>query len=881
MRKQITHWVISMTLTLIPLWLNAGTPTVIFDSRSTENPIITGTISDPDYSGALRMGIYIDTIGANSSHSQIIYPTNSFSFTLPSQFYDGQPHTVYFVAVDINSSGGDAGGYEIFSTSYQYVNHLPVISFDNRAIDSKVIEGSIRDDNYSGALRAGIYIDSIGSSSSYSEIIYPTNSFNFSIPAQFYDGQNHTVYFTAVDFDWSGSDAGGYQTFSTTFNIPETLPSNRSPTLTIDNSIPISNSHPVITATAVDPDYSGAIKVNIYVDNVGPDSNTPFNFTLPTRIRDGKAHKVYFLVNDHLSTGADAGGYVTYTKDYNLPSFFIDLIENATSSPVTIEFDQNAHYCVRKPIVAKKGISYILNGNGATITQCSLFAGQKINDLSAVFKERISQEPMFLFHGAEDTASSFTTQVKVTNLNGHFTPENDANFPDAQNQWWAQWYALPRIEQTTHRHAFLLFKNNALVEVDNVEIKDFVSGIIVENKPIAITNINSSIRSAEQYNIKNVKFDGIADNLENLIPLKKTYRVVSAPVDNNPGVYVEPTTYAKAPITYQIINKVPSTLPGLGYDLNNRASEKEDFPLGSGASSSYNWKAFRYYDDVEKKIITLGERVCTPYGIPVYLNNNDQAVQPGSADIVKSYSDNRCLLGGYNMNAVSIRYLWKPCNTVTGCQRNISNIDAWNSGAAVLIESNHNDFNIENISCNVAQNLPNGFSSQGVHLDNCVYISLGQNGVVKNIKANDLYASIVKARAYNTDISDISGHNVQRAVLLSLSNYELVNSDATTTAIVGSMEVTGVRGATIAITESSENISGVALNNQVRLVGTHKTERTNNALISNIYTDVNCTLVSQSQNMLSKVILDTSDLNINSNFSNKALPETIKCNEEQ
>lgn len=76
--------------------------TVSYTAGST---VVTGTVTDPDYPGTVRIGTWVD----GSSTGTIYASGGSFSYTIPTQYRDGNTHTLNLYAVDILPDGSAPG----------------------------------------------------------------------------------------------------------------------------------------------------------------------------------------------------------------------------------------------------------------------------------------------------------------------------------------------------------------------------------------------------------------------------------------------------------------------------------------------------------------------------------------------------------------------------------------------------------------------------------------------------------------------------------------------------------------------------------------------------------------------------------------------------
>ena len=261
-----------------------------------------------------------------------------------------------------------------------------------------------------------------------------------------------------------------------------------------------------------------------------------------------------------------------------------------------INLTANQTYFLNSPIYARPGINFIVNGNNATIIQCGSFDGPTI-----IFKE--------------------SNLIEIYDLNGIL------NITD---EFLSRWLAYDRPEKTQVDRPFIKFENVNTVIVDNVSIKDFIKGITVID-PIS-------------YIITNITFDGIMDNLDDLVGLQSYPELLD----------------------YIIFNKFS--------ELSYKNTINPMATVGY-----YDWKSFRYTDRLQGEI-TLQDKLCTPYG--------------------KNYGDylaTRCQLGG-NYNAAIL--IEGGIIKDESIPRVVSNVITSNSGSAVLLGQRHNLFNISNITCN-------------------------------------------------------------------------------------------------------------------------------------------------------------------------------------
>lgn len=94
---------------LIPALLSAvSSASVLADELPVVNyqysagqKFVSGTAVDPDHSGTVRLGAWID----GTSVGTVYASGGNFTFNIPSQYWDGQPHSLFLHAVDIDANG--------------------------------------------------------------------------------------------------------------------------------------------------------------------------------------------------------------------------------------------------------------------------------------------------------------------------------------------------------------------------------------------------------------------------------------------------------------------------------------------------------------------------------------------------------------------------------------------------------------------------------------------------------------------------------------------------------------------------------------------------------------------------------------------------------
>ncbi len=462
-----------------------------------------------------------------------------------------------------------------------------------------------------------------------------------------------------------------------------------------------------------------------------------------------------------LNASTQAAGYdwgVTFNQ------IFEDIRNNVKGNGLTINLTANATYCVNTPIHSGNfsGKSITINGNNATLKQCQLFT---LDPNAALFEDRYLIEPLLKIKKAD--------RVVINNLNGAFEPSNE---------WLAQWMASDNnrytmengvkkagtckfeddygsynngIEVTMPNQVKMRFtdcRDDGFIRLDEViqtelhrlSISNFAKGIIM-NKP-------------GQYDIDDITFNGIMDELTNAFKLGTSYQLNGKAFTNVPISYL---AFAKTTLANG------SKLADSDYDIGENTILEKRTPFANPVDitaklpDNKSILTHRYWDVIRNTDQPLADKECSP---------------ASSAYKDELIDNTRCLVSGHKNGAIEIvRNAWQSCgraDTVApAClQRRISNVNASDSGAAIIAGYSHAGLWADNINCNL-----NG----GMNWDSCVYLSQAINSKITDVDAMNVAQAVVKVRGTGNIVSDVVANNIRNAVKLeSTPNSTCTVSDA-------------------------------------------------------------------------------------------------------
>lgn len=672
------------------------------------------SISDPD-SNTFSLSV---SSGSNYSVSgTTVTPNANYSGTLlvPVTVSDGRLSSSFSARVTVNS-----------------VNTKPVGAVDTYANDGQ-ITGWCRDEQVH---RASIWYDadangSINVANGDSHVGYAycnqgrsdSNSgygFSISIPSQYKGGSSERYFITAIDYDPNGNaitGAGNYTVIGTpTIDFKYLSPTVTNIVFTKSSPATIMHGDSIgISAVVNDPDnqlQSGRILVN-----GSPISSGLSASWMPSNSGTYTIKAEATGVNSQTASSMSTSYTVTVDSLPQPTAFTCVGVSNCAQalqneidqggSSVSITLTAGETYCINSSITVTAQ-NFELVGQGATLKQCKFFE----KDFNApYFEDQVAIDSLFTFKKPNGTSAT----VNISNLKGIFEPNHTGDSRIDERDWWALWMSssfnsagissdmdIPARNRQRRTDAFLSFTNIDDVNLSNLDIRDFSQGIYVRN--------------ANSYKIDGITYDGIMDNINDIIPLKTSV--------NGKAI----------PINYLILER--------GSALQSSTKETNYYPRDPVAGE-YDWTQFQYVYDVQmvngnpiNQYRTLGEKVCPSYGASGFVH---------------------CTIGG-NWNKAIFIDREPGCTNEASCPRSIKNVNAVNSGSAINVGNLHRFINIDNVTCNAP-----GQTGNSVHWDNCVYLSSAFNGDVNNVKAYNLAGAIVKTRGALHTVSQIQGNNVEIA----------------------------------------------------------------------------------------------------------------------
>ena len=480
-----------------------------------------------------------------------------------------------------------------------------------------------------------------------------------------------------------------------------------------------------------------------------------FTVDLPKALRTGLEKDITLTLSDHNINGILLRN-PQYTKSFTKEAWFkAELEQSDGPQDITIDLAANEQYCLHSQVSVVDKNSVTINGNNAEITQCGLIVENELEP--DLFENYIKTSSLGLFY-FDNIAT-----VNVNQLSGKFTPkssqslkrfiDNCENTSACQNAsddelaaalWWAHWYKLTFTERVIFDHSFIYTKSVGSVNLNNLDIQDFVKGIIVSNN-----------NSDYSYDINNIKFDGILDNLHRLAPFKLDLYGSADGAKNT----VSPSV---------VFSKVD------GLDENAYSSAFNNIVSFTQPAAAMV-AGYKYHDVLRNRTARFDEKLCAPWGKDYRNFAIDDNGEPKTIDRL-FYKD---CINSDNANVAIVTGL--PGQTggfchedVDGaplsCSRTINNVKVWNNGPAVVQQGVHDHSFISDIQCNVNENPFANTTDLGSHGDNCVYVSYGKKVTISDVETTSIRGAIVKVRGALSHIENVKGDNALFPISLQAVN---------------------------------------------------------------------------------------------------------------
>ena len=269
-------------------------PTGNFDAVSVQEGAAVGWAVDPDNTSAniyvdcyLSTSVFLGRTVANLPRAGLPYPGNhGFSLQIPSQYRNGNEYYVYCYALDMIS--GEAAA-ELPGSPRSFRFRSPIGWHDSVDADGVSHGWSLDPDIPSQSAIIHFYVDGPAGVGTYiGDILadiprpdvnqqtgYPGNhGFRFSIPPQYRDGQNHTLYAYGLDLNGGLNTAlsGNPKTFNLSPNVKSVTYSQIAP--------PTQHSVPIDANPLFDDDGGTDDGLRIF-----PDDDFPLDTADRSRIR--------------------------------------------------------------------------------------------------------------------------------------------------------------------------------------------------------------------------------------------------------------------------------------------------------------------------------------------------------------------------------------------------------------------------------------------------------------------------------------------------------------------------------------------------------------------------------------------------------------------
>lgn len=498
-----------------------------------------------------------------------------------------------------------------------------------------------------------------------------------------------------------------------------------------------------------------------FYDGDGNGQANEFTVNLPKELRTGLTKDVTFTLYDYSPLGTLLGTK-SHTESFAKRAWFKEELEQNTSQDITITLADNEQYCLHSQVSVSSKASVTINGNNAEIIQCGLMIENEqetdlfenyikttnlgllyfenigtlnVNKLSGRFKPQSSESLKHFIEGCENTPSC----------------QSASNDDLAEALWWSHWYKLAFSERVVFDHSFIYTETVDSVNLSNLNIQDFAKGIFISN---AEKNYS--------YDIDNIQFDGIVDNLHQLIPFKLDL-YGAADGDKNT---VSPSI-------------IFSELPSLEGTYTNAFNNIVDFTEPSASMIA----GFKYFDTSRDRVATLDEKLCIPYGTSFSTIEIEDLDAEGRKKVIPSPSYQECVSADNANIAIVVgkssqasafceeNALGEPLS----CSRTIDNVKTWNNGPAIVYNGRHDHGFITDIQCNVGENPFEDTLDLGSHGDNCVYVSYGKKVTISDVETHSIRGAIVKVRGVLSHIENVRGDNALFAVSLQTVDDSAMN----------------------------------------------------------------------------------------------------------
>lgn len=500
----------------------------------------------------------------------------------------------------------------------------------------------------------------------------------------------------------------------------------------------------------------------ITFDDAGSDSQTrSFTVDLPKELRTGLSKNITFTLYDYSASGTLLRT-LSHTEDFTKQAWFIEELEQSTPRNITIALAENEQYCLRSQVNVTNKDSVTIIGNNAEILQCELLIENdqepnlfekyiKTTNLGLLYFDNVDTLSVSDLRGTFKPASNHSLKRFVENCNDNSECQNASNEELASALWWAHWYKLTFTERVVFDHSFIYTENVGSVNLSKLKIKDFVKGIFISND-----------EKDYSYNIDDVQFDGILDNLHSLIPFKLDL-YGTADGDKNtvsPSVVFSKVDGLESAYTSSFNNIVDFTQPGAS--------------IVAG---------FKFYDIHRGRVARFDEKLCAPWAKTYYNLQLAEKDEEGNNIVVPELFYKDCI-NADNANVAIV--IGKPSQNLAYCEedtdgkpltcnRSISNVKVWNNGPAVVHQGRHDHAFITGIQCNVGENPFEETLDLGSHGDNCVYVSYGKKVTISDVETHSIRGAIVKVRGVLSHIENVRGDNALFAVSLQSVNDSSIN----------------------------------------------------------------------------------------------------------
>jgi hypothetical protein len=284
--------------------------------------VASGIATDQDRPGQpIEIHFYLNAPWPSGTIIGSTYTNSSgqYSWQLPSTYQDGVTRTLYAYGID------NTDGHGLTSTTFTWEEprYSPRISLSVNNITG-VASGTASDQDRPGEpVTIRFYMDGnylygtdLGEVSTNSS----TTQYTFQLPSQYQDGQAHTLYAYAIDFD----DGHTETSVSFTWEIQ-----NQYVPHGVVNAFQPGDT--TITGWAQDQDYpSTPLTVHLRINNqwyVSSTANPNYSLTIPSEFLAGGTYNVKVTVKDAIESTWSVLGYTTIDNNPNPPQGVVNAFQ--------------------------------------------------------------------------------------------------------------------------------------------------------------------------------------------------------------------------------------------------------------------------------------------------------------------------------------------------------------------------------------------------------------------------------------------------------------------------------------------------------------------------------------------------------------------------